>query len=282
MSTMRLPKVHFSGPEGRALGIANVLVALVSALLLLGLPALVVLVEALRGGRPVLEALAHDPTLLAAVRLTVLVTVGTVVVNTLLGTFVGWTIATYTFRGKTLARAVLDLPLSVSPVVAGLGVLLVVGRHSLIGRWLEAHGIAAAYAWPGILAATVFVTFPYIARAVAGTLAEQGRAHEEAALSLGASLPQTFWRVTLPRVRSALLDGVLLCNARALGEFGAVSVVSGLIVGRTETVPLAIARTFENGVTATAFAMSALLALVAVTLAVLRRRTGLKAKMNVE
>ena len=251
---------------------AHILVAFIAAGFLLGLPAIVVLAEATRGGWPTFIALAHDASVLAAVRLTVVVALGTIAVNTVLGAFLGWTIAMYRFPGKAVARTIVDLPLSVSPVVAGLGILLVLGRHSLIGGWLDARGISLVYAWPGILAATIFVTFPYVARSVAAALAEGGRSHEEAALSLGASLPQTLWRVTLPRARAALLDGILLCNARALGEFGAVTIVSGEIVGRTETVPLAIERAFDNGVTATAFALALLLALVAASLALARRR----------
>ena len=192
----------------------------------------------------------------------------TVVVNGAFGVLAGWTLTKYTFPGKALLLAVIELPLTVSPVVAGLALLLCFGTQSPVGAWFAAHGWKIAFAPPGIILATIFVTFPYVARQTIALMGESGRELEEAALGLGASVWQTFARVTFPRARWAILNGLLLCNARALGEFGAVSVISGSIRGLTDTVPLHIDILYNEDNLVGAFTLAGALALLAIALTV--------------
>jgi sulfate transport system permease protein len=246
------------------LGTAAVLVAL----LLLGLPLAAVFVEAGRRGLgPALEAL-EDPDTLAAIRLTLVVAAIAVPLNTVGGVASAWCVAKHDFPGKRLVVTLIDLPFSVSPVISGLVFVLIFGLQGWLGPWLQARGVQVIFALPGLVLATVFVTFPFVARTVMPLMIEQGRDEEEAAATLGASGWQTFRRVTLPNIRWALLSGVLLCNARAMGEFGAVSVVSGHIRGQTNTVPLHVEILYNEYQFAGAFAVAALLALLGlVTLA---------------
>jgi sulfate transport system permease protein len=237
---------------------------------LIAVPLVSVFVEAFSAGASTFFAAFADPYARSAIVLTLEVGAATLVVNTLFGILAGWTIAKYRFPGKALLISAIDVPLSVSPVVAGLAVLFSVGIHSPLGAWLLAHGIRVAFAPAGIALATMFVTFPYVAREFGAFLQEQGRELEEAAISMGASLWQTFWRVTLPNARWALLGGMLLCNARALGEFGAVSVISGRIRGLTDTVPLHIEILYNEDAFAAAFSLSAGLAIVTIGLTLLR------------
>jgi sulfate transport system permease protein len=214
------------------------------------------------------DALTNAETL-AAIRLTLLVAGTSVVLNGLFGLTAAWAIAKFEFRGKNALITLVDLPFSVSPVIAGLVFVLLFGLQGLFGPWLAAHDVRIIFAFPGILLATIFVTFPFIVRELIPLMQEQGTEEEEAALSLGASGLRTFVRVTLPNVKWALLYGVLICNARAMGEFGAVSVVSGHIRGETSTMPLHVEALYEGYQAAPAFAVASLLALLAlVTLVV--------------
>jgi sulfate transport system permease protein len=248
--------------------------SLVAAILVLGvlviLPLASIVYEALRlGVGPALATFA-DPAARAAIVLTVLVALATIVVNGAFGVLAGWTLTKYRFPGKAVIVTLIDLPLTVSPVVAGLAVLLCFGNHSPLGAWFEAHGMQIAFAPPGIVLATIFVTFPYVARETITLLNETGRELEEAALGLGAGVRQTFVRITLPNARGALLNGLFLCNARALGEFGAVSVISGRIRGLTDTVPLNIEDLYNENNLVGAFTLAALLAAVTIGLTLAR------------
>ncbi|WP_419897376.1 sulfate ABC transporter permease subunit CysW [Roseomonas sp. USHLN139] len=244
----------------------------VLALILLGLflvlPLAAVFTEALRRGwGPVWQALS-DPDAVAAIQLTLLVAAIAVPVNTIGGVAGAWCIAKFDFRGRALLLALIELPFSVSPVISGLVWVLLFGAHGWFGPWLQAQGLQIVFALPGLVLATLFVTFPFVARTLIPLMQEQGRSAEEAAATLGASGWQTFFRVTLPEIRWALLSGVLLCNARAMGEFGAVSVVSGHVRGETNTMPLHIEILYNEYQFVGAFAVAALLALLAlVTLA---------------
>jgi len=230
-----------------------------------------------KGLEAYLSALRDDDTRLA-IHLTLLVAFSSVLLNGAFGLAAAWAIAKFEFRGKNILITLIDLPFSVSPVIAGLVFVLLFGLQGLFGAWLAAHDIKIIFALPGILLATIFVTFPFIVRELIPLMQEQGTEEEEAALSLGASGIKTFIRVTLPNVKWALLYGILLCNARAMGEFGAVSVVSGHIRGETNTMPLQIESLYEDYQPAAAFAVASLLALLAlVTLiakAALESRVG--------
>ncbi|MBD5657614.1 MAG: sulfate ABC transporter permease [Candidatus Eremiobacteraeota bacterium] len=253
------------GGESLAIAIGVVVVAS-----LIVLPLVSVFYEALRAGAAGFVSVFGDPYARSAILLTVQTAAIVVVFNTLFGVLAAWTIAKYRFPGKALLTSAIDLPLSVSPVVAGLAILLSLGAHSPVGAWLVAHGIRIAFAPPGIAIATIFVTFPYVARELSSYLSEQGRDLEEAALALGGSVWQTLWRVTLPGARWALLNGILLCNARAIGEFGAVSVISGRIRGLTDTVPLHIEILYNEDAFVAAFALAATLASVTIGLSLVR------------
>lgn len=236
--------------------------------LFLVLPLAAVFAEALRDGFGAYLAAVTEPDALAAIRLTLTVAVIAVPLNMVFGLAASWAIAKYDFRGKSFLLTLIDLPFSVSPVISGLVYVLLFGAQGWFGPLLKAYGISVIFAVPGIVLATVFVTFPFVARELIPLMSEQGTEHEEAALSLGASGWQTFLRVTLPNVKWGLLYGVLLCNARAMGEFGAVSVVSGHIRGLTNTMPLQVEVLYNEYNFAAAFAVASLLAMLAlVTLA---------------
>ena len=241
-------------------------------------PLINVFAQAFSKGVDVYLAGLTDPDALAAIRLTLFVAMGSVLLNGFFGLTAAWAIAKFEFRGKNFLITLIDLPFSVSPVIAGLVFVLLFGLQGLFGPWLSANDIKIIFAFPGILLATIFVTFPFVVRELIPLMQEQGTEEEEAALSLGASGLRTFLRVTLPNVKWALLYGVLICNARAMGEFGAVSVVSGHIRGETNTMPLHIEILYEGYQAAPAFAVASLLALSAlVTLiakAALEKRTG--------
>jgi len=233
------------------------------------LPLLAVFVEALRKGWSVYFAALVEPDALAAIRLTLLASAIAVPLNLVFGVAAAWAITKFEFRGKQLLITLIDLPFSVSPVVAGLIYVLVFGANGWLGGWLAAHDMRVIFAVPGIVLATMFVTFPFIARELIPLMQSQGRDEEEAAVTLGASGWQTFRRVTLPNIKWALLYGVILCNARAMGEFGAVSVVSGHIRGETNTMPLHVEILYNEYQFAAAFAVASLLAMLAlVTLAI--------------
>jgi sulfate/thiosulfate transport system permease protein len=242
--------------------------ALVFMALMLILPVVVVFTEALRKGVSIYFASFSDPDALAAIQLTLMVAAISVPLNTIFGIAASWAIAKFEFNGKSLLVTLIDLPFSISPVVSGLIYVLLFGAQGVFGPWLKAHGIEIIFALPGIVLATVFVTFPFVARELIPLMQEQGNTDEEAALTLGASGWRAFLTVTLPNIRWGLLYGVLLCNARAMGEFGAVSVVSGHIRGVTDTMPLHVEILYNEYNFAAAFAMASLLTLLAlVTLA---------------
>ena len=233
-----------------------------SALLLFA-PLAVVFTEALaEGWSTALTSLAAADAR-DAILLTLTVAAIAVPLNAVFGIAAAWAIAKFDFRGKTLLVTLIDLPFSVSPVVAGLALLLIFGSHSALGSWLIANDLKIVFAFPGIVLATLFITFPFVARELIPVMLEQGRAEEEAALTLGASGWHTFRTVTLPNIRWALLYGVLLCNARAMGEFGAVAVISGKIRGETTTMPIMIEMLYNEYLSVAAFALAALLALLA-------------------
>ncbi|MDX3928743.1 MAG: sulfate ABC transporter permease subunit CysW [Shinella sp.] len=248
----------------------GILIALALAFLaaFLVVPLVAVFVEAFRQGIGDFVASITEPDALAAIRLTLLVAAISVPLNLVFGVAAAWAIAKFEFRGKAFLITLIDLPFSISPVISGLVYVILFGSQSVLGPLLKSYGIEILFAVPGIVLATVFVTFPFVARELIPLMQDQGTGDEEAALSLGASGWQTFWYVTLPNIKWGLLYGVLLCNARAMGEFGAVSVVSGHIRGLTNTMPLHVEILYNEYNMAAAFAVAALLALLAlVTLA---------------
>ncbi|OYD80252.1 sulfate ABC transporter permease subunit CysW [Azospirillum brasilense] len=243
--------------------------ALAFLLLFLVLPLVAVFVEALRRGTDAYWAALVEPDAVAAIKLTLIVAAIAVPMNLLFGVAASWCIAKFDFRGKDVLITLIDLPFSVSPVISGLIYVLLFGLHGLMGPFLKSQGIQIIFAVPGLVLATVFVTFPFVARELIPLMQEQGNEEEEAALVLGASGWQTFWRVTLPNIKWGLLYGVLLCNARAMGEFGAVSVVSGHIRGETNTMPLHVEILYNEYNLVAAFAVASVLAMLAlVTLVV--------------
>jgi sulfate transport system permease protein len=234
------------------------------------LPLACVLTEALAKGVAAYFAALTDPDTLAAIRLTLLAAAISVVANMIFGIIASWAIAKFEFRGKNLLITLIELPFSVSPVIAGLVFVLLFGLQGYFGAWLLAHHIKIIFALPGIALATIFVTFPFVVRELIPLMQEQGTEEEEAALSLSASGLTTFFRVTLPNIKWALLYGVLLCNARAMGEFGAVSVVSGHIRGQTLTMPLQVEALYDGYQIAAAFAVASVLALLAIVTLVIK------------
>ncbi|MFN3497188.1 MAG: sulfate ABC transporter permease subunit CysW [Pannonibacter indicus] len=259
--------------------LAKLLLVLLSLLFLtvfLALPVLAVVSEAFRNGPGAWVSALQDPDALSAIRLTLLVAAIAVPLNLVFGVAAAWAIAKFEFKGKAFLITLIDLPFSVSPVISGLVYVLLFGSGSVLGPWLKGYGIEILFAVPGIVLATVFVTFPFVARELIPLMQEQGTGDEEAALSLGASGWQTFWRVTLPNIRWGLLYGVLLCNARAMGEFGAVSVVSGHIRGVTNTMPLHIEILYNEYNFAAAFAVASLLAGLALLTLILKTAIELR------
>jgi sulfate transport system permease protein len=227
------------------------------------LPLAMVFAQAFSKGIGAYLAALSDPEAFAAIRLTLLVAAISVSANLIFGVIAAWAIAKFDFRGKTFLITLIDLPFSVSPVIAGLVFVLLFGAQGYWGPWLQAHNIHVLFAVPGIALATIFVTFPFVARSLIPLMQEQGTQEEEAATSLGASGLQTFFRVTLPNIKWGLLYGVLLCNARAMGEFGAVSVVSGHIRGETNTMPLLVEILYNEYQFVSSFAIASLLAMLA-------------------
>ncbi|MFO1189101.1 MAG: sulfate ABC transporter permease subunit CysW [Alphaproteobacteria bacterium] len=236
--------------------------------LFLALPLAIIFVEALARGFPAYLDALSDPDSVAAIRLTLLVAAIAVPFNVGVGIAAAWAVAKYEFRGKSWLVTLIDLPFSVSPVIAGLVYILIFGAQGYFGAWLKSHDIQIVFALPGIVLATLFVTFPFVARELIPHMQALGKTDEEAALTLGASGWRTFVAVTLPNIKWSLLYGVLLCNARAMGEFGAVAVVSGKIRGLTTTMPLHVEILYNEYMSVAAFAMASILALLAlVTLA---------------
>jgi len=244
-------------------------IALAFCLVFLLLPLVNVFVQALaKGWTFYWNSLTH-PDSWAAIRLTLLVAGICVPLNTVFGLAAAWAIAKFRFRGKSVLITLIDLPFSVSPVVAGLMFVVLFGLQGFFGKWLAAHDLKIIFAVPGIVLATVFITFPFVARELIPVMQATGTEQEQAALTLGANGWQTFWHVTLPSVKWGLIYGMILCNARAMGEFGAVSVVSGHITGQTDTMPLRVEKLYNEYNAPAAFAIASLLALLALfTLAI--------------
>ncbi|WP_347987222.1 sulfate ABC transporter permease subunit CysW [Methylomonas sp. AM2-LC] len=238
--------------------------------LFLCVPLVLILFQAFAKG---VEAYFHalaEPDAIAALKLTLLVAITTVPLNTIFGVAAAWTITRFEFRGKSLLTTLIDLPFSVSPVISGLIFVLLFGAQGWLGPWLVAHDIKIIFATPGIILATLFITFPFVARELIPLMQEMGSEEEEAALSLGASSWKMFFQITLPNIKWALLYGVLLCNARAMGEFGAVSVVSGHIRGLTNTLPLHVEVSYNDYNAVAAFASASILAGLAVVTLILK------------
>jgi sulfate transport system permease protein len=268
MSAHRSTRAPTEPPLVRALLIG---IALVFLAFFLIVPVVAVFVQALADGPAAYLAAITDPATRSAIRLTLIAAGISVPLNTLFGLAASWAITKFEFRGKTLLLTLIDLPFTVSPIISGLVFVVLFGAQGLLGPWLLAHGIRVIFAVPGIVLATTFVTFPFVARELIPLMQSQGNEEEEAAIVLGASGWQTFFRVTLPKIKWGLLYGVVLCASRAMGEFGAVSVVSGHIRGHTNTVPLHVEILYDEYDFVGAFAVASLLALLGlVTLGVKR------------
>ncbi|HEY8528912.1 MAG TPA: sulfate ABC transporter permease subunit CysW [Paenibacillaceae bacterium] len=238
--------------------------AVAFVVILIVLPMITVIFEAFRKGWEAYAAALRDPDALAALRLTLFTALIAVPLNTIFGVCAAWAITKFRFRGKNALITLIDLPFSVSPVISGLIFMLLFGAQGFLGPWLQEHNIKIVFALPGIVLATIFVTFPFVARELIPLMESQGVQDEEAAATLGARGLRTFWKVTLPNIKWGLLHGIVLCNARAMGEFGAVSVVSGHIRGETNTLPLHIEILYNEYQFTAAFAVASLLMLLAV------------------
>jgi sulfate/thiosulfate transport system permease protein len=258
--SIRGPSVTTEKPAVRLI---LIVISVIFLGLFLLLPLAAVFVEAFRAGLGAYFAAITEPDALSAIKLTLIVAAIAVPANVVFGLAASWAIAKFEFRGKSVLNSLIDLPFSVSPVISGLVYVLLFGAQGYLGPYLKSEGIQIIFALPGIVLATIFVTFPFVARELVPLMQEQGTQDEEAALSLGASGWKTFFKVTLPNIRWALLYGVVLCNARAMGEFGAVSVVSGHIRGKTNTMPLHVEILYNEYNFAAAFAVASLLALLA-------------------
>ena len=260
---------HRHTTESRGLRIMLIGAALIFLGIFLFVPLAAIFTEALRKGWDVYGQSLIDADAVAAIKLTLLIAALCIPLNLLFGIAAAWCIAKFNFKGKSLLITLIDLPFSVSPVVAGLVYVLIFGAHGWFGEWLMAHDIKIIFALPGMILATLFVTFPFIARELIPLMQAQGQEEEQAAIVLGASGWQTFWRITLPNIKWGLLYGVILSNARAMGEFGAVSVVSGHIRGQTNTIPLQVEILYNEYNFVAAFALASILALLGlVTLAI--------------
>ena len=257
--------------EPRATRAALIGIAVLFLGLFVVLPLVVVFVGALRTGFRIYLSSLRDPDALSALRVSMGVALIVVPLNLVLGVAAAWAVAKFQFRGKRILTTIIDIPFAVSPVIAGMAFMLLFGAQGWFGSWLAAHDIRIAFAVPGIVLATIFVTLPFIARELIPLMQEQGNEQEETALVLGASGWQTFVRVTLPNIKWGLLYGVILCNARAIGEFGAVSVISGHVRGVTNTLPLHVEALYNEYNSAAAFAVASLLSLLAVLTLVLQK-----------
>ncbi len=281
MATQTMQR-RISTHESKGVTLLLIAVALAYLVLFLGLPLIAVFVEAFSKGWGLYWAALQEPDAWSAIELTLLVAAIAVPANLVFGVAAAWAIAKFEFKGKSLLITLIDLPFAVSPVVSGLVYVLLFGAQGWFGPWLQAHDIKLIFAVPGIVLATIFVTFPFIARELIPLMQAQGKEEEEAAVSLGASGWQTFWRVTLPNIKWGLLYGVILCNARAMGEFGAVSVVSGHIRGMTNTMPLHVEILYNEYNFVAAFAVASLLALLALVTLLVKSLVEWQAKRSGE
>ncbi|HEX5773229.1 MAG TPA: sulfate ABC transporter permease subunit CysW [Geomobilimonas sp.] len=257
-------------------------IALAFLALFLALPLAAVFSQAFEKGLSVYLAAIREPDTLSSIKLTLITAAVAVPLNLVFGVMASWAIAKFSFPGKNLLITLIDLPFSVSPVISGLIYVLIFGRQGWLGPWLEAHDIRIVFAVPGIILATIFVTFPFIARELIPLMESQGKDEEEAAMVLGASGLQTFFRVTLPNIKWGIIYGVILCNARAMGEFGAVSVVSGHIRGSTNTVPLHVEILYNEYNYTAAFAVASLLAFLALVTLVVKTIAEWKVQQQLE
>lgn len=272
LSSARMPPATWRSVSTETAPVRWVLITLVlfGLCVLLFAPLIAVFAQALKNGAAEAVQSLFNRDARSAIFLTLTVTAIAVPINAAFGIAAAWFITKFDFRGKAFLITLIDLPFSVSPVVAGLCFVLLLGANSLVGGWLVGNGYPIIFALPGIVLATMFITFPFVARELIPVMIEQGRAEEEAALTLGAGGWRVFMTVTLPNIRWALLYGVLLCNARAMGEFGAVAVVSGKIRGQTATMPITIEMLYNEYLSVAAFSMAALLALLALVTLILK------------
>ncbi len=269
-TTTTIRQSHSSTTEAPWVRYSLIALALGFVFLFLVLPLAAVFTEALRKGLGAYLAALQEPDAWSAIQLTLIAAAIAVPLNLVFGVAAAWAIAKYEFRGKSFLTTLVDLPFSVSPVVAGLVYVLLFGAQGWFGPWLQAHDVKIIFAVPGIVLATVFVTFPFIARELIPLMQAQGNDEEQAAIVLGATGWQTFWHVTLPNIKWGLIYGVILCNARAMGEFGAVSVVSGHIRGQTNTLPLHVEILYNEYQSVAAFAVASLLAILALVTLVIK------------
>jgi sulfate transport system permease protein len=279
---VQLIKRRISTQESALVSVTLITIALVFMALFLVLPLVTVFVEAFAKGWDLYWTALKEPVAWEAIKLTFIAAGIAVPANLVFGVSAAWAIAKFDFKGKSLLITLIDLPFAVSPVVSGLVYVLLFGAQGWFGHWLQAHDIRLIFAVPGIVLATIFVTFPFIARQLIPLMQAQGKEEEEAAVSLGASGWQTFWRVTLPNIKWGLLYGVILCNARAMGEFGAVSVVSGHIRGLTNTMPLHVEILYNEYNFVAAFAVASLLALLAVVTLIVKSLVEWQARRSGE
>ncbi|NOT19999.1 MAG: sulfate ABC transporter permease subunit CysW [Sideroxydans sp.] len=282
MGTSQHIKRRISTQESPLVTMTLITIALVFMALFLVLPLVTVFVEAFAKGWDLYWAALKEPVAWEAIKLTFIAAGIAVPANLVFGVSAAWAIAKFDFKGKSLLITLIDLPFAVSPVVSGLVYVLLFGAQGWFGHWLQAHDIRLIFAVPGIVLATIFVTFPFVARQLIPLMQAQGKEEEEAAVSLGASGWQTFWRVTLPNIKWGLLYGVILCNARAMGEFGAVSVVSGHIRGLTNTMPLHVEILYNEYNFVAAFAVASLLALLAVVTLIVKSLVEWQARRSGE
>lgn len=267
-------------PQSKWVPILLIAIAISYIGLVFYIPAINVFYQAFRRGMEPFFANLTNPDFLAAVQLTIGLTVIAVPINTIFGLCAAWAITRRPFRGRALLLSIIDLPFAISPVVVGLMLVLLYGKNGWFGSWLANFDISIVFAFPGMLIATAFVSMPFVVREVIPVLEEAGRDQEEAAKTLGASEWQIFWRVTLPNIRWGLLYGVILTNARSMGEFGAVAVVSGNIIGATQSLPLYVEETYKQYETEAAYSASVLLALLAVVTLVLKAILERKTKVE--
>jgi sulfate/thiosulfate transport system permease protein len=265
-----VPELMLPLSESRGVRVLLIAVAVAFFILFLLLPLVVVFAEALRHGLLAYWTALSEPDALAAMRLTLLTALVVVPINTVFGVAAAWAITKFSFTGKDLLITLIDVPFSVSPVIGGMVFVLLFGLQGMFGAWLAAHDIKIIFAIPGVIIATLFVTLPFVARELIPLMQKQGSEQEEAALMLGANGLQTFLRVTLPNIKWALLYGVLLCNGRAIGEFGAVAVVSGHIMGLTNTMPLHVETLYNDFNFVSAFAVASLLVMMAFATLILK------------
>jgi sulfate transport system permease protein len=279
-----MPSVKILKSTNESVIVRRILIgtALGFLILFLVVPMIAVFAEAFKKGLWVYLSAITEPNTFAAIRLTLLTALFSVPLNLLFGVAAAWAIAKFDFRGKSLLITLIDLPFAVSPVIAGLIFVLLFGLQGLLGPWLADHNIKLLFAVPGIVLATIFVTFPFVARELIPLMQSQGKEEEEAAMVLGASGFKTFWKVTLPNIKWGLMYGVILCNARAMGEFGAVSVVSGHIRGLTNTMPLHVEILYNEYNFAAAFAVASLLMMLALLTLVAKNYVEKKTKNELE